>query len=389
MAGLNSRSGTRLARAPTAALGSGPPAADIHDVEGRSLDGLELRLGVALPPSYRGFLGAADHVGGPGLHDLAAVGWSYDRETPRPGHLRFALDAGQDRDGRRVLLDPLATGRDGEWEAWAAGPDGGVRYRSFGALLAGDTGDPADPDGLPADPGELAALVCAEPVGPAGTGATAGDDAAAALRVAAVRRLVRLGEGGRVRDVLVHDAADLTIPTERRVLALRWLGGTGDAGDVTLLVAAAGDPRSAVRAAVLPWLASSEVARARQAAVELLVRSGVETVVMRAARGPAAWALADAWNLAGDPRLLVQLAACGDARAVAGLVEAVADPRTPASVRAGLVRYAASPGNPAVVAPLIEAAGMPGASSTAVAAALRRLEPPILRAIPRQAGPTD
>jgi len=121
--------------------------------------------------------------------------------------------------------------------------------------------------------------------------------------------------------------------------------------------------------------------------VEILVRPEVEGVVLRAARGPAAWALADAWNLTRDPRLLVQLAACGDARAVAGLVAALPDPRTPASVRARLVRYAASPGSPAVVAPLIEAAGMPGAPSTAVAAALRRLEPPILRAIPRQAGP--
>jgi hypothetical protein len=366
MAELNSRSAAPLAGAPTAGLRSGALAADTLLVDARATDRLELRLGVALPPSYRRHL-----LGPDGPAEDAAIIWSYDGGPPRdrPGELRFALATGHDGAGRRVLLDPLDTGRDGEWAAWALEGDGATWHRSFAALRAGDTGDPDDPDTLPAeavdDPGALELLARAT--------------APPETHAAALRRLVRLGAGDRVRDLLGRDAADRALPAGRRVLALRWLGGAGDPGDVPLLVAAAGDPRSVVRAAALPWLACSDVARAQQAAVELLVRPDVEGILIRAARGPAAWALADAWNLTRDPRLLVGLAASGDARAVAGLVEAVPDPRTPASVRAGLVRYAASPGDRSVVAALIGAAGMPGAPATAVAAALHRLEPPVLR----------
>ncbi len=121
------------------------------------LAGLERRLGVALPPSYRSFLAASNGFLLPGLivprlFAAAEVAWYRDvdpetiatwAEFAEPGSPESQLGeclliSERELVGTAVfLLNPLARHADGEWEAlylahWIPGAN---RFRSFQDLL--------------------------------------------------------------------------------------------------------------------------------------------------------------------------------------------------------------------------------------------------------------
>jgi hypothetical protein len=139
---------------------------------------LETRLGVALPPSYRGFLEVSNgwrHTGtsieriwsteevdwfrvrnqgwidayvspfadvassGPALTDdeYLVYGEAQDPVRFRTEYLASALEISEPGDSAVYLLNPETTTHDGEWEAWlfANWLPGAQRHRSFAELM--------------------------------------------------------------------------------------------------------------------------------------------------------------------------------------------------------------------------------------------------------------
>jgi HEAT repeat protein len=357
------------------------PGAAVAEVEA-----LEARLGTRLPPSYRAFLlysdGAAAQPGwgpvtsGLGLLDCAQVGWFHDRErsyvdiwsdldlevTPdglhtgfhgfteasyldherRPdsiehkrGHVRYALQISSDFDGYTVLLNPLVVDQHGEWEAWDFGSKlpGAARHRSFAALLAAD--------------------------------------------VETWKRHARQEQRGPARpdlETLLAKARPGTAIDERQQ-ALGWLGRTDDPRALRALIAAAREPDADDRllAAVVGPLAGSPDSEARAAAVDILARDDVEDFVVSQVWRSGADAVWEAWRRTGREKLLVQLAYCGDQRAVGPLSRAIVDPTVTPQTREWLARYASWPGDDAVVPALVQAALDDLAPAQPIAEALERL----------------
>ena len=115
----------------------------------------EERLGVALPPSYRAFLSVSNGFGPVSffvrrLRPIAEVAWLRDEdpaliETWSEGNseptdtspLARTLAVSDEYDGARVLLNPLVSADDGEWEAWffAHWVPGEQAHASFRALV--------------------------------------------------------------------------------------------------------------------------------------------------------------------------------------------------------------------------------------------------------------
>jgi hypothetical protein len=223
----------------------------------------------------------------------------------------------------------------GEWEAWDFGSKlpGAARHRSFAALLAAD-----------------------------------------AQKQERWAREEQLGPATPQLETLLAQAHRGTAIDERG-RALESLGRTDDPRALRALIAAASEPDADDRllAGIVGPLAGSPDPEARAAAADILARDGVEDFVVRRvwrSGGDAVWA---AWQRTGRETLLVQLAYCGDQRAVEPPCRAIVDASVAPHTREWLARYAYLPGNDAVVPALAQAALDDLAPAQPIAEALERL----------------
>jgi HEAT repeat protein len=157
-----------------------------------------------------------------------------------------------------------------------------------------------------------------------------------------------------------------------RQVAARALGSVDDARAVAALVEAARDAEPRLQAALIAPLAGRDEPEARQAAVGILTRPGVEDWVIRSTWPSAGETVFQAWEQTRDPRLLVQLAYCGDPRAFALLAAAIVDPELDSAHRDALIRYVRA-GEYSLVPALLQAADIPGTLLLPVGQALIRL----------------
>jgi HEAT repeat protein len=390
---------------------------------------LETRLGAALPDSFRTFLACTDgawaqpgwglttpheltddlaeerHLG---LLDTTRIGWFRNREPAyveiwgysdhggddagdpshyafrrsipeceyldherdqdsvhaKAGHVRYALQISADIDGYTILLNPLVVDQHGEWEAWDFGSKlpGAMRHRSFRALLE-------------ADVARLERAASAPPMFDVEALVPVALDEQRPLeeRVDAAVKAQWGGETERVLPILALALADRSLDVGVRQRAAQALARIDEPRACASLVAAAGDPEPRIQSAVLPPLASRDEPEARRAALSILTSPEVDDFVIRSVWAGGAETIWQAWQVRDDPRLLVQLAYCGDRRVAEPLAAALVDPDVPAEVRDWLVRYSASPGDPAVVPALIAATELPDTPLVAAAEALLRL----------------
>ena len=382
---------------------------------------------MSLPPSYRAFLGVSngawaqagwgvaglpDPVQGSqpeqafGFLDAARVGWFRDREPEyveiwgytdyggfedevphygfrrhvperdyldhereqdcihaKAGHVRYALQVSGDVDGYTILLNPLVVDQHGEWEAWDFGSKlpGANRYRSFASLIA-------------ADVERLEGEVARPPYGLEEAQATFGDETRPVLeRARAAALMAWHGERDLALELLLAVLADRSAEIDARQAAAGALGYVDDPRATAALVAASGDAEPRLQAALLPPLAASGDPDARRTALSILTAPAVEDWVIRAtwpASGDTLW---QAWRVTGDPRLVVQLAYCGDRRACEPLAEAIVDPRVELDHRTWMIQYAWWPHDASVAPALVAAAELDDTWLLPVGEALMRL----------------
>jgi HEAT repeat protein len=286
-----------------------------------------------------------------------------DSVQAKGGHLRYALQISRDVDGYTILLNPLVVDRDGEWEAWDFGSKipGGMRHRSFAALLAADIARAAEYEDHAS-----AALE--------GSLATFEDESRSLKeRTYAAMSLGVHGEHERVLPFLVDVLANRSAAAEARQAAGRALGYIDDERSTAALVDAAADAEPRLQAAIVPPLAYRDQPEARRAALAILTAPDVEDWVISGVWPGAGETVWQAWTANEDPRLLIKLAYCHDRRAIGPLAEAIVNPDVAKEHRDWLIQYAWWPGDPAVVPALVAAAELPDAKLVAIGNALQYL----------------
>jgi len=162
---------------------------------------------------------------------------------------------------------------------------------------------------------------------------------------------------------------------QARATAAEALGRLDDPRAGERLVALGREPEApdGVLYAIVGRLAGREGPASRDAAVAILTRPGVADHVIRSVWPAGREAVWQAWRATGDPRLLVQLAYCGDRRAGEPLASAIVDAAQPDEIREWLVRYAAWPREPSVIPALRAAAAGSTAPLLPIADALLAL----------------
>jgi HEAT repeat protein len=406
------------AAAVTAADEEPPPSILRAPASNETIEALEARLGVRLPPSYRAFLGHTDGAvafpgwgvvrwGGAtepsiGLHPAASVGWlreldrglaswlgdvgldndvdawshpNFDSRTSerdylaaddtndpvdaKGGHLAYALVVSVNVDGYTTLLDPLVVDADGEWEAWEFGTKlpGAQRHSSFATLLEADIRRSSDQ--LVADAARRGGMDASI--------AIVGDpDRTIEERIGAAWSAFAAGARRELVSGLAAIARDGGVELGRRQAALRVLGSVRTPDAIAVLVDMVRDPEPRLRAAAIPPLAVSDDPAAREAAIEVLADRATPAYVSRMTYRPAGPAVWEAYRRSGNNALLPQLAYLGEERAVDDIVAALRNPDLdidPARwdplgdrVDSGLMTYAYQLHDPRIAAALVEVA---------------------------------
>jgi HEAT repeat protein len=366
-----------------------PPATEA------AIAALEARLGSVLPPSYRAFLAISDGAdafpgwgavttawvtsGPSGLRGADDVDWIRNGDrmmvsiwtvSDRPdesaseddhplyvarqperdyllaepskhasggeekgGHIRHVLEISNCVDGYATYLNPLVLDADGEWEAWDFGTKtlGGVRHRSFRALLEADT----------AQLEERIAASSSEEAKIDQWVADLNDPARSpSERITAAHALFwREPVKELVVDPMTRIALDPALDLALRQSAIKVLGYAGTTLALATIATFAADPEPRLRAAALPPLAASSEPVAQAATQAMLTDPATPWFAISGIYkcSEAVW---DAWLDGHDRRLIETLAQCGDERIIEPLIDALRDPGLSEQERGHLVSAA-------------------------------------------------
>lgn len=372
---------------------------------------LEGRIGAALPPSYRAFLltsngmYAAPSFGSvedpawslaaeAGLLTTAQVGWLRDRdpelidiwladEYEVPGaeeyvasdgaevprhlevlHMPHLLQVSTCIDGYVTLLNPLVVDAAGEWEAWDFGSKvpGANRFDSFASLLRHRVEETEARATAPA---------------PTGPGQSELDAAFAHLlsggfepSASEALQLVRNAPDPTYRfEDLVTLTGEPFHPWVRQAALASLARAPGTRALETILAATSGEPPIQVVAVTIQRLAADPDPRGRAEALRLLGHGDAANFVAHEATD----LLWEGWQATGNLACVRELARRYDARAVAPMREALADPATDPVLRGGLVNVVGHVRDASLVPAVVAAAGF-GVLTNHAVRALMELE---------------
>jgi len=357
-----------------------PPAAILRPPASEAaIAALEARLGTALPPSCRDFLGISDGAtafpgwgvvsgdeaaalpAATGLRDAATVAWIGDGDrltvsiwgeiiedaddpndhplyragtsereylldgfvehaglgSEKHGHIRHVLEISTNIDGYATYLNPLVVDADGEWEAWDFGvkTTGATRYASFRDLLIADSAQL-----------ETRLQLTAGADDPARFDVLEDTTRPPEERVAAAYGL--FGQDGvkdRIAAAMAEVAVDTGVEVQVRQSAIRLLGYTESPSAIFALAGLVTDPDIHIRMVIVDPLAASQSPAAVAPTLAVLTDPEIPSLmfggIWRCNEG--VW---QAWQERRHPLLLAALMKCGDVRAIEPFVEALGDP---------------------------------------------------------------